>query len=121
MCCATRVAALIPLDVFRGGCAWRRLASRGTRPKVDVVLEMLLARPDNAPLLRSMIEAVVDLPAPIEQLVVLDPEIPRELAVHKTVVVDLDVRCADGSLLDVETSWQGTPRACMLWLRRTGR
>ncbi len=78
-------------------------------PKVDVVFKLLMARADNAPLLRSMIEAVVELPAPIEALTVLNPEIPRALAAHKTVVLDLHVRCADGTLLDVEMETQPRP------------
>ncbi len=78
-------------------------------PKVDVVFKLLMSRADNAPLLCSMIEAVVDLPEPIESVTVLNPEIPRELASHKTVVLDVHVRCADGTLIDVEMETQPRP------------
>ena len=40
-------------------------------PKIDVVFKLLLARPDNAELLSSMIEAVLDLPEPPADVTVL--------------------------------------------------
>lgn len=78
-------------------------------PKLDIVFKLLLSRPDNESLLREMIESVVDLPAPIAGLTVLNPGIPRDLAVHKAIVLDLHVRCADGTLLDIEMETQPRP------------
>lgn len=78
-------------------------------PKLDIVFKLLLSRPDNESLLREMIEAVVDLPAPIAGLTVLNPGIPRDLAVHKAIVLDLHVRCVDGTLLDIEMETQPRP------------
>ncbi len=50
-------------------------------PKLDIVFKLLLQR--ELVLLRSMIETVVSLPAPIEDLVVLNPELPKDLASDK--------------------------------------
>lgn len=71
-------------------------------PKSDIVFKLLLARADNVGLLRSMVEAVLDLPAPLTEVVVLNPEVSREHASHKPIVLDLHVRCGDGTLLDIE-------------------
>lgn len=78
-------------------------------PKVDVVFKLLLARPDNAPLLSSMIQAVLDLPEPPAEVTVLNPEVPRDLAEHKAIALDLHVRCADGLLIDVEMETHPRP------------
>jgi len=102
--------------------ASRDLYLRGVLdPKLDVVFKLLLARPDNATLLRSMIEAVVDLPSPIASVTVLNPEIPRDLASLKSVVLDVCVRCEDGTLIDIEMETRPradiAPRLLLYWAR----
>lgn len=78
-------------------------------PKSDIVFRLLFGEPGNESLLRSMIEAVVVLPAPIAGLEVLNPSIPRDVAALEAIVLDIRVRCADGTLLDIEMeTW---PRA----------
>jgi hypothetical protein len=80
-------------------------------PKRDIVFKLLLSAPGNEPLLAALIEAVVDLPAPIAGLTVLNPGVPRDLAAHKAIVLDVHLRCADGTLLDIEMETR--PRAVL--------
>lgn len=80
-------------------------------PKRDIVFKLLLSAPGNEPLLAALIEAVVDLPAPIAGLTVLNPGVPRDLAAHKAIVLDVHVRCVDGTLLDIEMETH--PRAVL--------
>ncbi len=78
-------------------------------PKNDVVFKLLFAHPDNEDLLRSMIAAVLRLPAPVESVVVLNPGLVGELGAGKAIVLDLRVRLADGTLLDIEMETQPRP------------
>ena len=71
-------------------------------PKSDIVFKLILSRPENEALLRSMIEAVVELPSPIDAVTVLNPEVTREVALLKAIVLDVRVRLSDGTLLDIE-------------------
>lgn len=56
-------------------------------PTIDLVFKLLLVRGQE--LLRSMLEAV--LAEPIDDLSVVDPSIPGELAADKTIVIDVRV------------------------------
>ena len=78
-------------------------------PKNDVVFKLLLAREDNVSLLSAMIEAVLDLREPLAEVKVLNPEVPRDVADHKAIVLDLNVRCADGTHLDIEMETHPRP------------
>jgi hypothetical protein len=49
-----------------------------------------------------MIETVVTLDAPIENLEVLNPEIPRELAADKCIFLDVRVSLANHAKIDIE-------------------
>lgn len=69
-------------------------------PKLDIVLKLLLQR--ELVLLRSMIETVVNLPAPIEDLVILNPELPKDLAGDKGIVLDVRVSLANRANVDIE-------------------
>jgi predicted transposase/invertase (TIGR01784 family) len=53
-------------------------------------------------LLRSMIEAILRLPAPIEELVVLNPEIPPSLAADKAIELDIRIRLTNQRRIDLE-------------------
>jgi predicted transposase/invertase (TIGR01784 family) len=78
-------------------------------PKIDVVFKLLLGREDNVSLLSAMIEAVLDLPEPLAEVKVLNPEVPRELADHNAIALDLHVSCADGTHLDIEMETHPRP------------
>jgi predicted transposase/invertase (TIGR01784 family) len=69
-------------------------------PKLDIVFKLLLQR--EQVLLRSMIETVVTLPAAIEELEILNPEIPRELVADKGVFLDVRVSLANHAKVDIE-------------------
>ena len=103
-CCKT---SALPLPSFGG----QSLASIPARfcyipvvklldPKLDIVFKLLLQR--ELVLLRSMIETVVSLPAPIEDLVILNPELPKDLARDKGIVLDVRVSLANKAKFDIE-------------------
>jgi predicted transposase/invertase (TIGR01784 family) len=69
-------------------------------PTNDLVFKMLLLRKQD--LLRDMIEAVLALPQPIEDLEVQNPEIPKDFPGDKSVVLDIRVRLHDGHQIDLE-------------------
>jgi predicted transposase/invertase (TIGR01784 family) len=69
-------------------------------PTNDLVFKMLLLR--NPFLLRSMIEAVLGLKQPIQDLVVQNPEIPKDFPGDKGIVLDIRVRLHDGRQIDLE-------------------
>lgn len=69
-------------------------------PKLDIVFKLLLQR--ELVLLRSMIETVVNLPAPIEDLLILNPELPKDLATDKGIVLDVRVSLANSVMFDIE-------------------
>jgi predicted transposase/invertase (TIGR01784 family) len=69
-------------------------------PTLDIVFKLLLLR-DQA-LLRDMIEAVLNLPAPLQELKVLNPEIPKDFPADKAIVLDIRARLHDGRQVDLE-------------------
>lgn len=75
------------------------MSTRLLDPTIDVVFKLLLLRWQE--LLRDMIEAVLNL-LPIQDLVVLNPEIPKEFPGDKSVVLDIRIRLHDGHQIDLE-------------------
>jgi predicted transposase/invertase (TIGR01784 family) len=71
----------------------------------DLVFKLLLQR--HEPLLRSMLEAV--LAEPVAAFTVLNPEIPGDLPGHKSIIVDILVRLADGRRVNVEMQVNSRP------------
>ena len=69
-------------------------------PTVDIVFKLLLTR--NPPLLRDMVEAVLEPSSPIRDLTVLNPEIPKEFPGDKTIYLDIRVRLEDNRQIDLE-------------------
>jgi predicted transposase/invertase (TIGR01784 family) len=69
-------------------------------PTIDLVFKLLLIRRQE--LLRDMIEAVLNLPLPIQELEVLNPDIPKEVPGDKSVVLDIRVRLHNGHQIDLE-------------------
>lgn len=71
-------------------------------PRLDVVFKMLFADPKNRHLLVSLLTAVLQPSSPISEVVVVDPEIPKDLADDKGVRLDVLVKLQDGTTIDVE-------------------
>jgi predicted transposase/invertase (TIGR01784 family) len=69
-------------------------------PTLDITFKLLLLR--NPVLLRDMIESVVKLPAPIAELIILNPEIPKEFPADKSIALDIRVRLHNGHQIDLE-------------------
>ena len=88
-------------------------------PTLDVVFKMLLLRDES--LLRSMIEAVLGLPAPLSSVTVLNPELPSHLPEHHGVVLDVRAQLASGEEVDIEMSTRSDeslpPRLLYYWAR----
>ncbi len=88
-------------------------------PCLDVVFKMLLLSDER--LLRSMIESVLDLDAPLAEVHVLNPEIPARASSEHGVVLDVRVRLATGEEVDLEMATRGdgalAPRVLYYWAR----
>jgi hypothetical protein len=72
-------------------------------PKAEAVFQILLQH--DLRLLRSMIEAVIHLPAPIEKLIVINPELPSNLAADKVIRLDVRVILINKCRIDLEIQW----------------
>jgi predicted transposase/invertase (TIGR01784 family) len=78
-------------------------------PTLDIVFKLLLR--DNPELLRDMIQAVLDLEAPLESVEILNPEIPKSFPNNKGIALDLRLRLQNGHQIDLEmqsTNPEGT-------------
>ena len=72
-------------------------ASRTTLdPKLDIVFWMLFGEARNRTLLISLLNAVLQPPAPIETVEVLHPEPERPGALDKAIALDVRVRLRNG-------------------------
>jgi predicted transposase/invertase (TIGR01784 family) len=96
---------------------------RGGRldPKLDIVFWMLFGAEQNRHLLVSLLNAVLQPPAPIEWAEVQHAE-PERLGVDdKSIALDVRVRLANGEQIDVEMQSQRHPalreRALYYWAR----
>jgi predicted transposase/invertase (TIGR01784 family) len=93
-------------------------------PKLDVVFKILFADPNNRDLLLSLLSAVLRPSKPIVGAEVLNPELPKDLAADKGIVLDLRVSLADGRHVDVEMQSDPRPglreRAMYYWARMYG-
>ena len=65
-------------------------------PKLDVVFKLLFAHVRNRDILTALLTAVLKPTAPIDSLVVLNPDIPKDLPADRGAVLDIHVRLADG-------------------------
>jgi predicted transposase/invertase (TIGR01784 family) len=71
-------------------------------PKLDVVFKLLFADERNRPLLISLLTAVLEPAQPIAEVVVLNPDTPKEAVVDKGAVLDVRVQLSDGTQANVE-------------------
>ena len=71
-------------------------------PKLDVVFKLLFAQAKNRDILIALLTAVLQPTAAIESVVVINPEIPKDLPADRGAVLDIHVRLADGRHIDVE-------------------
>ena len=92
-------------------------ARRTLDPKLDVVFKLLFAHPASKSSLISLLTAVLQPAAEIVDVEVLNPDMPRQDAADKGIVLDLRVRLADGRLIDVEmqSQWRSGSRKRFLF------
>jgi len=90
-------------------------------PKLDVVFKLLFADERNKALLISLLNAVLRPPSPILDLVVLNPELPKEATDERGAVLDVRARLADGTQIDLELQARHHPglreRELFYWAR----
>jgi predicted transposase/invertase (TIGR01784 family) len=91
-------------------------------PKLDVVFKMLFAAEENRDILRAFLEAVLKPETPIREIEVLNPELPKDWADDKGLILDLRLRMESGELVNVELQRVGHPALFPLvlgdWSRR---
>ena len=74
----------------------------GIKPTVDFAFKKIFGSPENATALIGLLNAVLDLPRPIEKVIILNPFSYQEFAESKFVVLDVRCRDANGQWLNVE-------------------
>ena len=68
----------------------------------DAVFKLFFASPKNTDLLIHFLQAVLNLTDPIEEVTILNPDLPKETVDDKGLVVDLIVLTQSGDRLHVE-------------------
>jgi predicted transposase/invertase (TIGR01784 family) len=71
-------------------------------PKLDVVFKLLFGSERNKPLLISLLTAILDPPAPIVDVEVLNPEVTKEAVETKASVLDILARLQNGLQVNLE-------------------
>jgi len=72
-------------------------------PKNDLVFKLLFGEPTRLNLLRSFLQAVLDLPVEeYDRLVIIDPHLRREYPGDKLGVLDVKIHTTTGKVIDVE-------------------
>jgi predicted transposase/invertase (TIGR01784 family) len=77
-------------------------------PKNDLVFKWFLQ--DELEFLKSLIAAVLDLPGPIEEIEVLNPDLPGAFPADKRVVLDIRIKVAGLGRFNIEMQ-RANPRA----------
>jgi predicted transposase/invertase (TIGR01784 family) len=90
-------------------------------PKLDIVFKLLFGEERNKALLLSLLNAILQPEAPIQSVTVLHPEVGKEVADDKGIVLDLRVSFANGEQADIEMQSRPRPalrkRALYYWAR----
>ena len=88
-------------------------------PTLDVVFRLLFSKERNKVLLISLLEAVLKPAAPIGEVTMLNPRLPKELVGDRGAELDLLVRLQDGRRVNVEMQSRSVPglpeRALFYW------
>ena len=72
-------------------------------PKNDLVFKLLFGEPTRLNILRSFLQAVLDLPAEeYDRLVIVDPHLQREYPEDKLGILDVKIHTTTGKIIDVE-------------------
>ena len=84
-----------------------------------MVFKILFAHPKNNKLLISLLTAVLKPQYPIVQAQILNPEIPKDLATDKGIILDVFVKLQNGSFVNIEMQschlGNITPRILYYW------
>jgi predicted transposase/invertase (TIGR01784 family) len=81
----------------------------GIKPTVDFAFKKIFGTPENAPILKGLINAILQLDSPIVELEILNPFSYQEFADDKRIVLDVRARDADGRWLNVEMQVSAVP------------
>jgi predicted transposase/invertase (TIGR01784 family) len=71
-------------------------------PQNDAVFKLLFAKTENSDLLIAFLTAVLVPPVPIQSVTVLNPEIPKDAAADKSIVLDVVAKLQNEQLIDIE-------------------
>jgi len=74
----------------------------GIRPTVDFAFKKIFGTPENRPALIGLLNAILQLPRPIEDVQILNPFSYQEFAEDKLIVLDIRARDREGRWLNVE-------------------
>ena len=79
------------------------MAKEPLSPKNDLVFKLLFGEPSRLNLLRSFLQAVLDLPAEeYDRLVIVDPTLRPEHPDDKLGILDVKIHTTTGKIIDVE-------------------
>ncbi len=84
------------------------------QPSNDIVFKMLFAAPNSQESLTALLKAVLKPANKIKIATIKNPEIPKNEAAEKGIILDILVELTDGSLIDVEMQVVDTKN---IWLR----
>jgi predicted transposase/invertase (TIGR01784 family) len=71
-------------------------------PQNDIVFKLLFSAPQNIELLISFLTAIIKPNFQIQSAKVLNPEIPKDAAINKSIILDVVAELANGNRIDVE-------------------
>jgi len=74
----------------------------GIRPTVDFAFKKIFGTPENRPALIGLLNAILQLPQPIEDVQILNPFSYQEFAEDKQIVLDIRARDTAGRWLNIE-------------------
>jgi predicted transposase/invertase (TIGR01784 family) len=74
----------------------------GIKPTVDFAFKKIFGSPENRPALVGLLNAILDLPQPIEDVQILNPFSYQEFAEEKQIVLDIRARDMEGRWLNIE-------------------
>jgi predicted transposase/invertase (TIGR01784 family) len=86
------------------------------KPTSDLVFKLLLQKDPNLVLLRSMLDCVLELTSPIEDIEILNPDIEKDYPVDKPISLDVRVHLKNLTRVDIEMQAEVTARTASRFL-----
>lgn len=74
----------------------------GIKPTVDFAFKKIFGSPENAEALIGLLNAILDLSQPIEEVEILNPFSYQDFEDDKLIVLDVRARDSTGRMLNIE-------------------